>query len=87
MILPRGVVEQTELIKHINALGPFPTGVANFHYTVDDDWSGEPAIFFWITLTDEAARRPVLSQNSRRIMDFITQRLDPVGKWDLIPYF
>ena len=87
MILPRGVAQSTELIKRLNALQPFPSGVVNLRYTVDNDWSGDPALFFWITLSDEAARQAVLSQNSRRIMEFITQRLDPIGQWGLIPYF
>lgn len=87
MTLPRGVAQPTELIKHVNALAPFPPGVVKWNFTVDNDWSGEPAIFFWITLSDEAARREVLSQNSRRITQFITQRLDPMGQWGLIPYF
>jgi hypothetical protein len=87
MILPRGIAQPTELIKQINALTPYPPGVVNFRYTLDNDWSGDPAIFFWITLSDEAARPAVLSQTSRRIMDFVTQRLDPVGQWGLIPYF
>jgi hypothetical protein len=87
MILSRGVVQPTELVKHLDALTPFPPGVVNLRYTLENDWSGDPAIFFWITLSDEAARRAVLSQTSRRIMDFITQRLDPVGQWGLVPYF
>ena len=87
MILPRGVAQATELIKNLNALAPFPSGVVNLRYTFDDDWSGDPAIFFWITLSDEAARQTVLSKNSRRIMDFITQRLDAIGQWGLIPHF
>jgi len=87
MILPRGVAQPTELVKHLNALAPFPSGVVNLRYTFDDDWSGDPAIFFWITLSDEAARPAVLSKTSRRIKDFITQRLDPMGQWGLIPYF
>jgi hypothetical protein len=87
MIFPRGVVESTQLAGHLKALEPFTPGVVNLRYTVEDDWSGDPAMFFWITLSDEAARREVLSQSSRRIMDFITQRLDPAGKWGLIPYF
>ena len=87
MILPRGVAQPMELIKRLNALAPYPSGVVNLRYTVDDDWSGDPAIFFWITLSDEAARRATLSQTSRRIVDFITQRIDPIGQWDLIPYF
>ena len=87
MILPRGVAQPTELVKHLNALAPFPSGVVNLQYTIDNDWSGDPAIFFWITLSDEAARPAILSQNSRRIMDSITQRLDPIGQWGLFPYF
>jgi hypothetical protein len=85
--MPRGVAQPAELIKRLNALTPFPSGVVNLRYTFDDDWSGDPAIFFWITLSDEASRREVLSQNSRRITEFITQRLDPIGQWGLIPYF
>jgi hypothetical protein len=87
MILPRGVAQPRELIKHVNALWPLPSGVVNLRFTIDDDWSGDPAIFFWITLSDEAARRAVLSQTSRHVTDFITQRLDPIGQWGLIPYF
>jgi hypothetical protein len=87
MTLPRGVAQPTELIKHLNTLEPFPSGVVNLRYTVDNDWSGDPAIFFWITLSDEAARPAVLSGNSRRIMEFITQRLEPMSQWGLIPYF
>ena len=87
MYLPRGVAHSTEPVKHLDALAPYPSGVVKVRYSVDNDWSGDPAIFFWITLSDEVARREVLSQTSRRIMDFITQRLDPIGQWGLIPYF
>jgi hypothetical protein len=87
MILPRGLAQPTELDKHLNALAPFPPGVVNLRYTLDEDWSGESAIFFWITLADDAARKSVLSQTSRRIMDFITQGLDPMAQWGLLPYF
>lgn len=87
MVLPRGLAQPTELIKQLNALAPYPSGVVNLHYTVDDDWSGEPAIFFSITLSDEAARQEVLSQNSRRITEYVKQRIDPIGQWGLIPYF
>lgn len=87
MYLPRGVAQPLELVKNLNALAPYPPGVVNLRYSVDNDWSGDPAIFFRITLSDDAARREVLSQTSRRVMDFITQRLDPFGQWGLIPYF
>jgi hypothetical protein len=85
--LPRGVAESAELIQHLNALAPFPPGVVNLRYTLENDWSGDPAIFFWITLTDEAARRANLSQTTRSIKNRITQQLDPAGQWGLFPYF
>jgi hypothetical protein len=87
MILPRVVAHSTELIKLLNALAPYPSGVVNLRWTVDNDWSGDPAIFFSITLSDEAALRATLSQTSKRIIDVITHRLGPLGQWGLIPYF
>ena len=53
---------------------------------IDDDWNGDPAIFFWITLSDEAADPAILPQTSRRIRERITQQLDPADNWDLIPH-
>jgi hypothetical protein len=87
MILPRGLAQPTELIKKINALAPYPAGVVNLHFTVDEDWSGDPAISFYVTLSDDAARREVLHENARRIEGSIKQHLDPIGQWDFIPYF
>lgn len=85
--LPRGVAQPAELTKRLQALAPLPPGVVNFRYTVENDWSGEPSIFFWITLSDEAADRRVLPKTTKRITDLIAQRLDPAGQWGLIPYF
>src|ERR1700743_661685 len=87
MIFPRGVVESTQLAGHLKALEPFPPGVVNLRYTVEDDWSGDPAMFFWITLSDEAARRGGLFPSSPRIIDFITEQVAPAGQGGLIPYF
>src|ERR1700693_4787645 len=85
--LPRGVAQPTELVKRLDALGPLPPGGVNLRHTVENDWSGDPAIFFWITLWDEAAHPATLSQTARHIRSLITQHLDPVGQWGLIPYF
>jgi hypothetical protein len=87
MYLPRGVAQPAELIKDLNALAPFPPGVANLRYTVENDWTGDPAIFFWVTLLDDAARPPILLQTSRNLKDYVVRRIDPVGRWGLLPYF
>ena len=86
-VLPRGVAQQLELIKQLNALAPYPSSVVNLRYSIDEDWTGDPAIFFWVTLTDQAAARDDLHQNALDIEDYVVAKIDPMGKWDLIPYF
>ena len=87
MTLPRGLRQTAELNRHVEELAPLLPGVVDLRYRIDDDWSGDPGIFFSITLSDEAASRAILGQTSRRIMNLITERIDPMAQWDLIPYF
>ena len=87
IILPRGVAHRTELDEKIKSLAPFPPGVVNLRYTVEDDWSGDTSIFFWITLSDESSERPILHQTAQSIRNYITEKLDPAGQWDLFPHF
>ena len=88
MILPRGIAQPTELDKSLSALTPaVPAAIVNWRYTIGDDWSGDPAIFFWVTLSDEAAQRWNLQAATRQIVDLVKQRVDPFGQWGLIPYF
>lgn len=88
MYLPRGIAQQTELQKSLSALGrSIPDAIVNWRYTIGEDWSGDPAIFFWITLSDEAAKRWNLQDASRQIIDLVSLRVDPFGQWGLIPYF
>lgn len=85
--MPRGVAQPDQLSNNLNSLIPYPPGVVNLRYTLEDDWSGDPAIFFWITLSDEAAERAVLHQTAQNLRALINERIDPLGRWGLIPYF
>jgi hypothetical protein len=86
-IMPRGVAQPMELMKSLNAFGPFlPPEVVNWRFNIDNDWSGEPALFFWITLSDEAARRDRLPDVTERVNNAINERLNPFYEWGLIPY-
>ena len=88
MILPRGIAQPTELDNSLRALKPsISAAIVNWRYTVGEDWSGDPAIFFWVTLSDEAAMRRNLSDATRQLSDLVKQRVDPLGQWGLIPYF
>jgi len=87
-IPPRGVAQFQELQKRLNALLPLNLpGVVNSDYRIGNDWSGDPAIFFLIILSDEASNPRKLRQVTRPVVDFITKRIDPLNEWGLIPYF
>jgi hypothetical protein len=87
-ILPRGVAQPRELLKSLNALSPLmPPAVVNWRFTVGNDWSGDPAIFFWIVLSDEASNPSKLRQVTSAIARTITKKIDPLNQWGLIPYF
>ena len=87
MISSRVLAQPTAFDDQFNSLPALPPGVVKLRYTFEDDWSGDPAIFFWVTLSDDAARKEVLPRTSRRVKDFITQQLEPMAQWALIPYF
>lgn len=86
--LARGYITASdlkEIIKQVNAL-ELP-GVVKINCTFGEDWSGDPAIFFWVTLTDEASRRRVLRRITSRVEDTIRSTIDPRNKLDVMPYF
>jgi hypothetical protein len=51
-----------------------------------DDWSGDPAIFFRIVLSDEASRTKNLAELTGNIGDQIFEDLG-LAKLDYVPYF
>ena len=56
-------------------------------YTLGEDWSGDPAIFFRVLLSDRASRRDQLYSVTSRVKDAIVQRLEPFEQWGVLPYF
>jgi hypothetical protein len=68
----------------IPALGP---DVVRLRYTLGEDWSGDSAIFFRIVLSERASRRDQLYGVTSQIRDTIMQRLEPLEKWGVLPYF
>jgi hypothetical protein len=87
-ILPRGITQLAELIKEFNKLRhkSIP-GVVKWHYTLENDWSGDPGIFFWVVLTDDASKPEKLRTTKAAFMNLINKKVDLRGVWGLIPYF
>jgi hypothetical protein len=81
--LQRGQLE--EAIRAIEpSLGP---DVLRLRYSIGEDWTGDPAIFFRVLLSDRASRRDQLLQAINRIKSTIEDHLDPLAQWGVLPYY
>jgi hypothetical protein len=86
--LAKGIAQTSELVKMLNQLAHVVIpGVVKWRYTFDDDWSGDPAIFFWVVVTDEASKPQNLRQTKAAFIAMINKHVDLPGEWGLIPYF
>ena len=84
----RGVAQAAELQKQLNGILPQPSaGVVKWRHTFGNDWAGDPAIFFWVTLTDEASKKENLSRATEEFRKVLCEQIDFQNDWDLIPYF
>jgi hypothetical protein len=58
MYLPSAVTKQVEIQAAINEVTRSLEGdVVRIRYDIEEDWSGQWAIFFRVVLTDDAAKR------------------------------
>ena len=89
---PAGYVSPEQIASEIERakqkLGP---EVIRVKYTVEEDTSGEPAIYFRITLTDSAfGTRPsteAVGRTTGKIREILFDELRPNENWGLQPYF
>ena len=70
--------------KVVRRLGP---EVVRIRYNLDEDWTGEPAIFFRVVLTDSAARDPKRRGATQKVIEHVFDDLQPQGNWGRYPYF
>jgi hypothetical protein len=89
MQVPKAHVQQRQFMAAITraarSLGPDIIGVIP---TLGNDWTGEPAVFFMVILSDAAvSRHDQLLDVTNHVSDFIVQRVAPLEKWGVLPYF
>jgi len=84
----KGIAQAPELVKKFNQLAHVSIpGVVKWEYTFENDWSGDPAIFFWVILTDEASKPENLRRAKAAFISKINKHVDLTGEWGLWPYF
>jgi hypothetical protein len=62
--------------------------VVRLRHSLGDDWTGEPAVFFLVTLSDATASRVRRLENvTWDISEKIRQEIEPQEEWGVYPYF
>ena len=88
MTIARAFARQAQLDEAVGYLKPaLGSDVVTLRYTLGQDWSGEPAIFFRVVLSEQASRRDQLRSATHQIENAIMQRLQPLEEWGVLPYF
>jgi hypothetical protein len=88
VILPRAFAQQplfqAAVARAAQQLAP---PVVNITPTLENDWRGEPAVFFMVILADAASRRDQLLRVTNEVSTFIVQQVQPLKQWGVLPYF
>jgi len=61
--------------------------VVDLTFTLGNDWSGEPAVFFMVILSNAASQRDQLLRITNQVSNAIVQRVQPLEQWGVLPYF
>lgn len=88
MYFPTGLIHQGELAAQIErAKSSFGPEVAHLAYRLGEDSTGEPSIFFRITLLDWATAENLIADVTGRVAGTLFDEVRPLENWGLRPYF
>ena len=74
---PTVIVDRKALDAAVSEVGQsLAPDVTRIRYEVAEDWSGDPAIFFRVVLSDSASRRDYLGQIASMVASRLAERLD-----------
>ena len=88
MYIPTRYLHSTEVEKAVDAfiqtLGP---EVVRVRYNIGEDWTGDPALYFRIVLSDESAvDAKTFNATAERIRDSFFDQLQALERWGLFPH-
>lgn len=88
MQVPTALVQQGPFQSAVNcAAQHLAPDVVDLTFTVGSDWSGEPAVFFMVILSNAASRKDQLLRTTSQVSNTIVQMVQPVEQWGVLPYF
>jgi hypothetical protein len=87
MIIPLKRLNEAEIAASVKrAEAALTPDVVRIRYSFEDDWVGEPSIFFRVVFTDEAFHKPRLIDMIERARGTIRKEVDP-EQFGLHSYF
>ena len=87
MLMPSIVLEESDIDKAVREAAKEVTpDVQWIRYEIALDWSGDPAIYFRVILSNDASREARLAKVTKRVESFLTEKLN-LDESDLLSYF
>lgn len=88
MFVPAALAQQAQFQAAVNrAARQLRPHVVDLTFTLGNDWSGEPAVFFMVILSNAASRREQLLRITNQVSNALVQMVQPSEQWGVLPYF
>jgi hypothetical protein len=88
MQVPTAFVHQAQFTRAVvRAAQRLAPDVVSIIPTLGNDWSGEPAVFFMVILSDAASLRDRILTTSNRVQQVLNDEVQPLEQWGVLPYF
>ena len=88
MIVPRALVQPEQFASAVSeAERMLGSGVVRVRYKLGNDWTGDPAVFFRVLLSDAASPRDQLRKVASHVETEIVRQVEPLEQWGVYPYF
>jgi hypothetical protein len=86
--VPTAFAQQAQFQSAVNrAAQQLRQHVVDLAFTLGNDWSGEPAVFFMVILSNAASQRDQLLRVTNQVSNAIVQMVQPLEQWGVLPYF
>jgi hypothetical protein len=86
--VPTAFAQQAQFRETVNrAAQQLRPHVIDLTFTLGNDWSGEPAVFFMVILSNAASQRDHLLKTTNQVSNAIVQLVQPMEQWGVLPYF
>ena len=88
MILPRAHTQEDQFASAVAAVERrLAPNVLRIRYDLEDDWMGEPAVFFKVILPDAVTELEHPSEITKWVQREIVQEIEPMEQWGVWPFF